>query len=91
MVPTLLSIHSGPGMGLGIEFSRHQRQSRSSGAILGSTDASANTSSQGSLSGPDEDGEGEGAALYRAIYPFPGTTDDEVCTAIERETSTFII
>ena len=62
-------------MGLGVEFSRHKRQSRSSGAVLGSTDASGNTSSQGSLSGTEEE---EGVALYRAIFPFSGTTDDEV-------------
>ena len=70
------------GLGLGTEFSRHKRQSRrSSGAVLGSTDASGNTSSQGSVSGGEEEGEGgEGPALYRAIYPFPGTTDDEVDT-----------
>ena len=65
-------------MGLGIEFSRHKRQSRSSGAVLGSTDASGNTSSQGSLSGGEEDGEGDGPAFYRAIYPFPGANEDEV-------------
>jgi hypothetical protein len=65
-------------MGLGIEFSRHKRQSRSSAAVLGSTDASGNTSSQGSLSGAEEDGEGDGPAFYRAIYPFPGTTEDEL-------------
>ena len=63
------------GMGLGVEFSRHKRQSRGSGAVLGSTDASGNTSSQGSLSGTEEE---EGVALYRAIFPFSGTTDDEV-------------
>ena len=64
------------GMGLGIEFSRHQRQSQSSGAVLGSTDASGNSSSRESMSGTEE--EGEGGCLYRAIYAFHGSGEDEV-------------
>lgn len=69
-------------MGLGVEFSRHKRVSRSSRAGFGSTDASGNTSSQGSLSAGEEEGEGDGPSLYRAIYPFSGTTDDEVHTTL---------
>ena len=65
------------GMGLGIEFSHHQRQSQSSGAVLGSTDASGNSSSRESMSGPEEDG--DRTALYQAIYSFSGTGEDEVC------------
>ena len=65
-------------MGYGIEFSRYQHQSRSSGIIPGS---SGNSSSRDSMSeGGEEESESGGrqATLYRSIYPFPGTNEDEV-------------
>jgi Rho guanine nucleotide exchange factor 7 len=65
-------------MGFGVEFSRHKRQSQGSGAVLGSTDASGNSSSRESTPG-EEEGNGTGlGCFYRAIYSFPGTNEDEL-------------
>ena len=65
-------------MGFGIEFSHHKRQSQSSGAVLGSSDASGNSSSQESTQS-EEEGNGAGlGCFYRAIYSFAGTNEDEV-------------
>ena len=71
-------------MGFGIQFSRNQRQSQSSGAVLDSTDASGNSSSAESTPG-EEEGDGTGVALYRAIYTFVATNEDEVhmCTTFK--------
>lgn len=65
------------GMGFGIQFSRNQRQSQSSGAVLGSTDASGNSSSAESMPG-EEEGDAPQTAPYRAIYTFVATNEDEV-------------
>ena len=65
-------------MGFGVEFSRHKRQSQGSDAVLGSSDASGNSSSQESAPG-EEEGNGAGlGCVYRAIYSFAGTNEDEV-------------
>ena len=65
-------------MGFGVEFSRHKHQSQGSDAVLGSSDASGNSSSQESTPG-EEEGNGAGlGCFYRAIYAFAGTNEDEV-------------
>lgn len=66
------------GMGMGVQFSHHQRQSQSSGAVLGSTDASGNSSSRESTPGEEEGDGTRGGSFYRAVYAFPGTNEDEV-------------
>lgn len=76
-VPHAKTIYNFTGMGFGIQFSRSQRQSQSSGAVLGSTDASGNSSSAESTPG-EEEGDGTRVALYRAIYTFVATNEDEV-------------
>ena len=79
-VYTCACVHICADMGFGVEFSRHKRQSQGSGAVLGSTDVSGNSSSRESTPG-EEEGNGTGlGCFYRAIYSFPGTNEDEVCT-----------
>ena len=62
------------GMGLGVQFSRHQRLS----VPLGSTDASAGSSSRESSQGEEEGDVRQGQSTYRTIYTFQGTNEDEV-------------